>query len=221
MSDPVKEQLSACLDGELSRTELDLVLRQVGRDSELKQAMSRYAAIGEAMRGAQAVRVSKAMLVSDIASRVAAVVEAEQPLPAVKRPAVRTAAPSWLRPVTGLAVAAGVAAVAVFVLQMGTAPGVAPVGPPTEHVAANTQVPVVTPEQQIVGDTGIPPATPSVSRAPALDARLTNYVVAHSEFSSPLGRRTVLSGVLTQDGDSDSGSPESPAEHVDQRTPSR
>ena len=30
-------------------------------------------------------------------------------------------------------------------------------------------------------------------------ARLTNYVVAHSEYSSPLGRRTVLSGVLSED----------------------
>ena len=32
-------------------------------------------------------------------------------------------------------------------------------------------------------------------------ARLTNYVVAHSEYSSPLGRRTVLSGVLSDDDD--------------------
>src|SRR5262249_9388825 len=79
MSDPVKEQLSACLDGELSRAELDLVLRQVGRDSELKQAMSRYAAIGEALRSSGTVRVSP-----DFASRVAAAVEAEQPLPVSK-----------------------------------------------------------------------------------------------------------------------------------------
>jgi hypothetical protein len=27
---------------------------------------------------------------------------------------------------------------------------------------------------------------------------LTNYVVAHSEYSSPLGRRSVLSGVLAE-----------------------
>jgi sigma-E factor negative regulatory protein RseA len=35
-------------------------------------------------------------------------------------------------------------------------------------------------------------------------ARLTNYVVAHSEYSSPLGRRTVLSGVLSDDQEPDS-----------------
>jgi len=32
--------------------------------------------------------------------------------------------------------------------------------------------------------------------------RLTNYVVAHSEYSSPLARRSVLTGVLAED-DSD------------------
>jgi hypothetical protein len=30
-------------------------------------------------------------------------------------------------------------------------------------------------------------------------ARLTNYVVAHSEYSSPLGRRNVLSGIVAED----------------------
>jgi sigma-E factor negative regulatory protein RseA len=210
MSDPVKEQLSACLDGELPRGELDLVLRQVGRDPELKQALSRYAAIGEAIRDARAVRASK-----DFAGKVAAAVEAEQPLPAVKRPAVRTA-PSWLRPVTGFAVAAGVAAVAVLVLQMGAAPGIAPVAPNDQVLAANTPATTPVTSPAVVADT-LPPASPSVSRTPPIDARLTNYVVAHSEFSSPLGRRTVLSGVLTQDGDNDSG----PAENDDQRTPSR
>ncbi|HEY5807463.1 MAG TPA: hypothetical protein VIT67_05820, partial [Povalibacter sp.] len=40
-------------------------------------------------------------------------------------------------------------------------------------------------------------STPGAAFVPA--ARLTNYVVAHSEYSSPLGRRTVLSGVLSDD----------------------
>jgi hypothetical protein len=31
-------------------------------------------------------------------------------------------------------------------------------------------------------------------------ARLTNYVVAHSEYSSPLGRRSVLSGIVAEGG---------------------
>lgn len=35
MTDPVKEQLSACLDGELPEAELDLLLKQVSRDPQL------------------------------------------------------------------------------------------------------------------------------------------------------------------------------------------
>jgi sigma-E factor negative regulatory protein RseA len=208
MSDPVKEQLSACLDGELSRAELDLVLKQVGRDPELKAAMSRYAAIGELVRSAGSVRASK-----DFASRVTAAVEAEAPLAATKRATVRTA-PAWLRPVTGLAVAAGVAAVAVIVLQMGTATDVPPAAsaPQLAQATPPAATQVVEPTTTIV-----PAASPQVSHAPVLDARLANYVVAHSEFSSPLGRRTVLSGVLTQDVDNDSG----PPENQDQRTPTR
>jgi hypothetical protein len=43
----------------------------------------------------------------------------------------------------------------------------------------------------------VPTSTTSSAFIPA--TRLTNYVVAHSEYSSPLGRRSVLSGVLADD----------------------
>jgi len=43
----------------------------------------------------------------------------------------------------------------------------------------------------------VPTSTSSSAFIPA--TRLTNYVVAHSEYSSPLGRRSVLSGVLADD----------------------
>ena len=50
MTDPVKEQLSACLDGELPEAELDLLLKQVARDQPLRGALGRYALIGETFR---------------------------------------------------------------------------------------------------------------------------------------------------------------------------
>jgi hypothetical protein len=43
----------------------------------------------------------------------------------------------------------------------------------------------------------VPTSTSSSAFIPA--TRLTNYVVAHSEYSSPLGRRSVLTGVLADD----------------------
>ena len=71
--------------------------------------------------------------------------------------------------------------------------------PPSQQVAVNQSAPstVAAAESQAPSYT-VPTNT---SSAPAFvpAARLTNYVVAHSEYSSPLGRRTVLSGVLSDD----------------------
>ncbi|HEY8538744.1 MAG TPA: hypothetical protein VIL28_07740, partial [Steroidobacteraceae bacterium] len=58
----------------------------------------------------------------------------------------------------------------------------------------------------------IVPATATSGFVPA--ARLTNYVVVHSEYSTPLGRRSVLSGVLAEEDSSDDES----VEDADQST---
>jgi hypothetical protein len=50
----------------------------------------------------------------------------------------------------------------------------------------------------------IVPTSTSQQSAFVPATRLTNYVVAHSEYSSPLARRSVLTGVLAEDdGDAD------------------
>lgn len=51
MSDSVKKQLSSCLDGELPSEEAAMLMKRLGRDSEARAALNRYAAMGEAMRG--------------------------------------------------------------------------------------------------------------------------------------------------------------------------
>jgi hypothetical protein len=45
------------------------------------------------------------------------------------------------------------------------------------------------------------PAAASSPAVPMAAARLTNYVVAHSEYSSPLGRRNMLTGLLASDAE--------------------
>jgi hypothetical protein len=90
-------------------------------------------------------------------------------------------------------VAAGVAAVAVLSLQRQGGVdtplivGNETVEPAPESFRATVPEPSYT----------VPSTTPTGAFIPA--ARLTNYVVAHSEYSSPLGRRTVLSGMLSED----------------------
>lgn len=184
MTDPVREQLSACLDGELPEGELDLMLKQAARDSQLRSSMDRYALIGEVLRGQVPVRASRGF-----ADRVAATVAAET-APAVPVSRVRQAAASrWMGPVAGVAVAAGVAAMAILTLQPATNEM-----QPVSMTADLGQVQSEEPPSYTV-----PTNLDSTGTAFIPAARLTNYVVAHSEFSSPLGRRTVLSGVLSED----------------------
>lgn len=190
MTGPVKEQLSACLDGELPEGELDLLLKQVKRDQPLRNTLGRYSLIGETLRSQGAVAAP-----ADFVSKISAAIAAEPAL-AQERPATRVAsAPArWLKPVAGFAIAAGVAAVAILTLQQ-----------PEEQAPAN----YVANTGQVAPDTSteaasyiVPASTDSSNFVPA--ARLTNYVVAHSEYSSPLGRRSVLSGVLAgEDADAD------------------
>jgi negative regulator of sigma E activity len=52
MSEQIREQVSAFLDGELPGSETELLLKRLTRDGELRESFGRYALIGEAIRGA-------------------------------------------------------------------------------------------------------------------------------------------------------------------------
>jgi len=176
MTDSLKEQLSACLDGELPESELDLLLKRFERDSELRETLGRYSLITQALQAKQPAAAS-----AQFASRVMTAIEGEAAAsPALKKRATANAM-RWLRPVAGLAVAAGVATVAILSLQQ-------PGETPSEIIADTRQS---APQDYTV------PSAPSPSTTSLIPAtRLTNYVVAHSEYSSPLG---MLSGEADDD----------------------
>lgn len=208
MTDALNEQLSACLDGELPPAELDLLLKRVGREAELRDAIGRYSLIGEAMRAERPAVASR-----DFASKVMAAVAAEPilapkqtpndisrdvraPAAAARTPRISPAAIRYLRPAAGMAIAAGVAAIAVLTMQPSVQPEL--VGAPL--IAANNQPAANDAAVALAEDDSsyvVPTSTSNSAFIPA--TRLTNYVVAHSEYSSPLGRRSVLSGVLADD----------------------
>ena len=50
MSEQIREQVSAFLDGELPDSETDLLLKRLSRDSDLRDAFGRYALIAEVVR---------------------------------------------------------------------------------------------------------------------------------------------------------------------------
>ena len=196
MSEQIREQVSAFLDGELPGSETELLLKRLTRDGELRESFGRYALIGEALRGA-----SRAYLTRDFAARLNRAIDGE-PIPAAGQ-AQHARAPRWWRPIAGVAVAAGVATVAIVALQQrAIAPAVRTALPLTaQNVAAQTVAaatgPAAAQNREALSYTV--PATSPQAPAALAPARLTNYVFAHSKYSSFLSQRGELADMLIED----------------------
>src|SRR5258707_13368146 len=100
MSEQIREQVSAFLDGELPNTETELLLKRLTRDCELRESFGRYALIGEALRGG-----GSPILTRGFASRGNHAIDGEPAQAAAQAQQAR--APRWGRPLAGVAVAAG------------------------------------------------------------------------------------------------------------------
>jgi sigma-E factor negative regulatory protein RseA len=183
MSEQIREQISAFLDGELPNSETELLLKRLARDAELRDSFGRYALIGEACRGAPHEHLTRGLT-----ARINRAIDGEPK--SAGGPAYRARSRRWWHPVAGAAVAAGVAAVAVVALQQRA---VAPTSRPGVAMVARN----IAAGQNKEALSYTTPA--AVGEAPAAlpAARLTNYVFAHSKYSSVLGQSNVLSGLLT------------------------
>ena len=178
MTDQIREQMSALLDGELPQDEIGLLVRRMERDTELRRAFGSYVLIGETLRAPGGTTASQGF-----ATRVQAVIyDGDQPLPAANHHAAR---PRWVRPAAAAAVAAGTAFAAVLLIRPGDQSGVGG-APLTAQVA---------PASTMIADF----ADDSSSPTPAQSQRLAGYLVAHSQFTTPIGRRSVWTNVLAQD----------------------
>jgi sigma-E factor negative regulatory protein RseA len=187
MSEQIREQVSAFLDGELPSSETELLLKRLTRDPELRQSFGRYALIGETLRGAGGASLSLTF-----AARVNRTIDGEPAAPAL--PAARARPLRWSKRIAGTAVAAGVTAVAVVAWQQrAVAPGVT-VAP--RVVAQNVSL-ATAPKEPLSYTVPTPAAAPAMM-APA---RLTNYVFAHSKYSVGLGQGNLLSTLLSEDAD--------------------
>ena len=182
MSEQIREQVSAFLDGELPSSETELLLKRLTRDAELRESFGRFALIGESLRGASRVPVSR-----NFAARVNSAIDGEPA--AVNFTAAPRGPARWGRTFAGAAVAASVAVVAVVALQQrAIAPTLRGVSPVTAQ-----NVGAAHPKEAI--SYTVPAASPAVPGV-LPQARLTNYVFAHSKYSSGLGQSNVLSGLL-------------------------
>jgi sigma-E factor negative regulatory protein RseA len=196
MSEQIREQVSAFLDGELPNSETELLLKRLTRDSELRESFGRFALIGEAIRG-----TSRGPLTKGFSGRVNLAIDGE--LIPVNGHAPQGRGPRWWRPFAGAAVAASVAVVAVVALQQrAVAPKVRLGVPLTAQIATPAQSTVVAASGAVPAPrepiSYTVPATSPAAPAAIPQARLTNYVFAHSRYSSGLALRGVMADLLIE-----------------------
>jgi len=217
MSEQILEQVSAFLDGELPNAETELLLKRLTRDAELRESFGRYAMIGEALRGQ-----GSHILAGGFASRVNLAIDGEPSQVAAHAQQSRVS--RWWRPLAGVTVAAGVAAVAIVALQQRAIspglPGASAVTAQSNAVPAqgNTVTAqgnrvasnLVAAQNASLQGGGGPrealsytvPASPAEAPSAVASGRLTNYVFAHSKYSLGLGQRSVLADLLIEEDES-------------------
>jgi sigma-E factor negative regulatory protein RseA len=231
MNEELDSQLSAMFDGELPAAECELLARRLSRDDQLKARWGRYAVMGAAIRAENGVRLN-----ADLARRVNSAIAKEANLltgTVAQRPVRATAA--WVRPIAGLGVAAGVAALSILWMRSQSPDQVAPALVADNAVTAAQSVSRRIPETaageaNVKGRRGMDATrtrnagglanaalTPNAGDAVSYvvpkpksqrtmniaGTTLASYVVAHSEFSSPVTRRNLLSTLMT--GESGTG----------------
>ena len=159
MNDAIGMQISAFVDGELPDNEADLLLRRMSQDAELRRKAAEYLDIGRAMRGEASVAGIDRLL-----ERVSAEIEDRPIEPGPDAEVAENRKSGTMRPLVGIAVAASVALVALFGLQLRPANDVADALPPV----------VVT--QDDVSPVKLP-----------LDEELRQYYLSHGATSSQFG----------------------------------
>lgn len=206
----VESQLSAMFDGELPAAECELLSRRIDRDENLRSRWSRYALIGAAMRS-EPVATAR----HGFAARVSAALNENGH---GARPIAR--APSRRRTLWNTALAASmvtaVAGVSISMLRYSapSAPGAAITRALAHPVGASIATPVVASSVSTPNLVPIDLRTPAPNNGEprsyvtplnqagtnaALRTELADLIVAHSEYSTPLIRRSLLSALVSNE----------------------
>ncbi|WP_449466212.1 sigma-E factor negative regulatory protein [Stenotrophomonas humi] len=160
-----RQQLSALVDGELAADEARFMLRRLEHDADLSACQERWQMLGDVLRG-QACAPAPLDFSERVRAAIAADVQQNGPAQvALQRPARR----GWMRWSGGAALAASVAAVALFMARE-QLPGEALPDPVIATTAQISSMPVQpAPDSgQVVGDTAaLVAAAPAVAVAVA------------------------------------------------------
>lgn len=183
MTDPFQEQISDFVDDELSSDECEFFVRRLQRDPEARERLIRYHLIGAAMRG-ELERAHPNVLRHRLQDALNGVSRSRE-TPVRRRPHLG----ALVKPAIGVAIAAGVAAVAVVTLQT------ANVGASRGGVTAAAVAPLQAGERTDA-ESYVVPRDSNQWRLVSPPIQLTKYLMHHSEYASHLSRTSVHSNVV-------------------------
>lgn len=177
------ETISALVDGEIEPDAHRAAVTRLLEDGpEALGTFGRYRLIGDVMR-------DESVIETPVAARVRAALQDE---PTVLAPVARRQ-PRWLRPIAGAAVAASVAAAAVFVAPQLMTEGESPVAtqPAIAQLAPAAIAPQLVSEPARADGPERPNVVTAATRWQALDAgleqRLNRLVIEHHEYAGRTG----------------------------------
>jgi len=174
MNEQKHEQLSALVDDELTH-DASSVVNNLLEDKEAKETWARYHLIGDSLRGHLPEHIG------DISSNVSQAVASE---PTILAP--RNKSSHLMKPVMGFAIAASVAAVAIFNVQQ--ANQIPETGQP---VIAQSSI--ATAQPSLAASIATPQLVNQkegqarVYRAKIIDPRLNRYLVNYNEYRASTG----------------------------------
>ena len=180
MSKESLEHLSSLMDGELSRETGLFLARRLSSDEEMCDTWERYHLIRDCIR-----QPGSKQAVTGLCAKVSASLDAEE------APTVSTWSNNrWLKPVSGLAIAASVALMAIVV----TAPQPGEI-PATGDAALSTAA-----NQPFVSPNNLPraPVSQAASYTPQTRSdsnRLNAYLLRHNQMARTAGRQGFVSFV--------------------------
>jgi sigma-E factor negative regulatory protein RseA len=190
MSKESLEHLSSLMDGEVERDSGMFLTRRLSTDDQLCDTWERYHLIRDCIR-----QPGSKQLVTGLSQKLNAKLEAED-APSIS---VWRSKP-WLKPVSGLAIAASVALMAVVVATPQN--GLPPVGGADTALAQPVNAPFVSPNSALIST---PSQAVSFSASDQSEAqRLNSYLFRHNQMARTAGRQGFVSFVpimATQNAD--------------------
>jgi sigma-E factor negative regulatory protein RseA len=198
MNQPIEEQLSAFMDGELGRDETRFLLRRVDGDARLVQRWTRYHVARQALRRQEIVALR-----ADFSGAILARIDLEAMPQAARQ--------TWLRWGSGGAIAAAVAVVALMATRPTAEPDLAPVATIANATRTPQAAPTAPAPAQIAStnpalQTLLVPNSPiqttvasfgtDLTEPVAIDPRLQSYLIRHYQATGVTGQPDFVPYIL-------------------------